>query len=330
MLTRDYPPRTGGIAVHSEALVTQLTAMGVTVDVFVGGSDLGTTLLPLKSDFDRYDIVHVQSSPYGLFIAKKRLVVTVHATVLTELNYYTASQKFKSIPAIVFEKLTLNKAKVIIAVSNATKEDLVSRYGVEETKISVIGNGIDFDRFAVGRNLPMKPFNILMVSRLEPRKNVEEAIRILAKLSGDDYRARIVGTGSQKAKLEQLASKVGARVEFLGVVSEDRLPNIYTESDIFLSTSLSEGFGISVLEAMAAGCAVVASDIVTHRDLITDGTDGILYDGPSDLEVKLRWLTSAPSVIRALGEKARENARRYSWREVAQRVLRAYERCINA
>lgn len=329
MLTRDYPPRIGGVATHVAGLVKALTKRGITVEVFAGGSDLRTLTMPLRKRLDKFDLVHVQSSPYGALVSGRPLVVTVHAPVRREWEHYTLGSKLKSVVAYPCEKLTFGKAHAILSVSNMTKQDLVRKYGIEERVIEVIGNGVDLATFAVRREMRRVANRILLVSRLEPRKNIDEAIISLSKFRSDQYEAKIAGEGSQRARLERLARDLGVRVMFLGQVSLPELRRLYAEADIFISTSRSEGFGLSVLESMAAGCAVIASGIPTHRDMIKDGFNGLLYDDVSELESKMSSLLSTPDRVFELGTRAQETASGYSWEKVAERVLTAYNRCLD-
>lgn len=329
LITRDYPPIVSGIATHVASLADALRKLGVEADVFTGHGDFGTLTIPLRRRLGGYDIVHVQSGPYGAFVSGARLVVTVHSPVSTERKHYTWLLQLKSIPALYLEKRTIGKAGAILAVSEATKDDLVRGYGLSPERIEVIGNGVAYERFALPREERPTTDRIFMVARLEPRKNMAEAVRALGGL-GLGYQARIAGMGSQRRMLERVARDVGASATFLGEVSNETLPSLYLSSDIFLTTSRSEGFGLTVLEAMASGCAVAASDIPTHRAIITDGVDGLIYHDLEDLRAKLRMLISTPERTLELGRRARETAKRYSWDAVARRVLAAYEAVARA
>lgn len=330
MLTRDFPPKIGGIATYVSALARHLRAIGVEIDVFAGSSDSKTILLPLMKSFREYDLVHVQSSPYGVFVSGKPMIVTVHAPVLAELRHYTTNLKVKSLVAIICEKIALQKAAAVIADSQITKRDLVTTYGVSAKKILLIGLGVEYNKFAAQKTRRSGPARILLVSRLEPRKNVEEAIRTLSRLPPDEYEATVVGSGSQRTRLERLAIELRAKVSFLGKVSDDLLLRMYNDADIFLTTSHSEGFGLSVLEAMASGCAVVASPIPTHMEFISNNLNGMIYNGPSDLESKLKTLISTPELTRRFGMRGRESAKNYSWERVARQVLEVYNDCLAA
>jgi glycosyltransferase involved in cell wall biosynthesis len=330
ILTRDYPPAIGGIATHVEGLLNALRRMGVEADLYVGSHDVRTLLLPFGMPLKEYDVVHVQSLPYGAFVFGVPLVVTVHSPVLEEFAHYRNAVKLVSMPAIAMEKATLSRAKAVLAVSDQSKADLLSSYGVEPGKVEVIGNGVDYRRFSSPRDVSNRSAarKVLIVSRLEPRKNVKEAIEAVAELPRGTCQLEIVGDGSERASLVELAESLGLgdAARFLGRVSEAALPDIYGGSAIFLTTSSSEGFGLSLLEAMSSGCACVASDLPTHRALIEHGVSGMIYTSRAELVSCLKGLLSSPDEVERLGAAARQVAIVYSWEKVAERVVKAYER----
>ena len=332
IITRDYPPAIGGIATHVEGLVKALRMKGVEADLYVGSHDVRTLLLPFDIPLKEYDVVHVQSLPYGAFVFGVPLVVTVHSPVLEEFAHYRSALKLASLPAIALEKVTLSRASAVLAVSGQSRSELLSMYGVEPERVDVIGNGVDYRKFSgqMGAANRSSTKRVLVVSRLEPRKNVKEAIQAVAELPRGTCRLEIAGDGSEKAALVELVRAVGAEdvVHFLGRVSEAALPEVYGGSEVFLTTSNSEGFGLSLLEAMSSGCACVASDLPTHRALIEHGVSGLIYRSRAELVSFLRDLLSSAEKAERLGAAAREVASGHSWEKVAERVAGAYESAI--
>lgn len=328
ILTRDYPPRIGGIATHVQGLAGALRRAGVEADLYVGGNDVKTLLLPFDIPLKRYDLVHVQSLPYGAFVFGVPLVVTVHSPVLVELPHYRAAVKALSVPAIGFEKVSLAKASAVLAVSAQSKVDLVRSYGLKEGEVGVIGNGVDYERFS---KRPVRAGagagRVLVVSRLEPRKNVREAIEAVAELPRGSCTLEIAGDGSERSSLAGLVRSLGLEdtVRFLGRVPEESLPELYGSASIFLTTSASEGFGLSLLEAMSSGLACVASDLPTHRSLVEHGVSGVIYENGGELVSSLRRLLSSPEEARRMGAAAQRVASGLTWERVAARVTDAYE-----
>jgi glycosyltransferase involved in cell wall biosynthesis len=333
ILTRDYPPAIGGIATHVAGLVKALRRLGVEADLYVGSNDVKTLLLPFDMPVKYYDVVHVQSPPYGAFVFGAPLVVTVHSPVLEEFAHYRNSLKVVSIPAIALEKVSLSRARAVLAVSAQSRSDLVGKYGLEPARVEVIGNGVDYDKFSGRRGATSSSMKkVLVVSRLEPRKNVREAIEAVAMLPKGMCHLDIAGDGSEKAALVEVAKGVGAEdvVHFLGRVSEASLPELYRGSAIFLTTSSSEGFGLSLLEAMSSSCGCVVSDLPTHRALIEHGVSGLIYRSRSELVSCLRDLLSSPERVERLGAAARQVASGHTWEKVAERVAAAYDGVVRA
>ncbi len=329
ILTRDYPPAIGGIATHVQGLVKALRRLGVEADLYVGSNDIKTLLLPFDIPVRDYDVVHVQSLPYGAFVFGAPLVVTVHSPVLEEFAHYRNALKVASIPAIALEKVSLSRASAVLAVSAHSRSELLEMYGLAPGRVEVIGNGVDYERFSGLRDVGNKPATkrVLVVSRLEPRKNVREAIEAVAELPKGACQLDIAGDGSEKGALVEAAKSAGAEeaVHFLGRISEGSLPELYGGSAIFLTTSSSEGFGLSLLEAMSSGVACVASDLPTHRALIEHGVSGMIYENRSELLSCLRELLSSPEKAERLGAAARKVASGHTWEKVAEKVTRAYE-----
>jgi glycosyltransferase involved in cell wall biosynthesis len=329
LVTRDYRPAASGISTHVQNLEKSLNKLGVETDVIVGGTDFKTLALPITRSLKGYDIVHVQSSPYGAFVRGVPLVVTVHAPVLVEWHHYGSLTRLKSLPAILMEKTSFRNAGVILVVSRTTQSDLIQEYGVAQRKIRLVGNGVDYAKFSSPLGVSRKQDTILLVSRLERRKNVSEALVALSKLNRGSYEELVVGDGTLRVRLQKQAASLGVNARFLGKIDDDNLPGLYQEGGIFLTTSYSEGFGLSLLEAMSAGCAVVASSIPAHADLIQSGSNGLLYNGVPDLTKTLETLLSGPNLARRLGSAATATAKEFSWESVANKVVSAYEECLD-
>jgi glycosyltransferase involved in cell wall biosynthesis len=249
---------------------------------------------------------------------------------LEEFEHYRNSLKVASFPAIALERATLSRARAVLAVSARSRLDLVGKYGIGPEEVEVIGNGVDFEKFS-GRRESVNPAalkRVLVVSRLEPRKNVKEAIEAVAELPRGSCLLDIVGDGSERGALTALVKSAAAEdvVHFLGRVREESLPELYAGSAIFLTTSRSEGFGLSLLEAMASSCACVVSDLPTHKALIEHGVSGLIYRTRQELVAYLRDLLASPVKVRDLGTSAQRVARAHTWEKVAERVSRAYAR----
>lgn len=218
------------------------------------------------------------------------------------------------------------------AVSAAAQE-FVSRFFPGEYRI--IPNGVDIHRFQPGvAPLPQYhdgTLNIVFLGRLEPRKGLKFLLRALPRIRErfPNTRFLIGGDGPHRARIEAWVQKTGWRdVVFLGRVPMEDLPALYASADVFCAPSVGgESLGIVLLEAMASGRAVVASDIPGYRAVVRDGVDGMLAR-PRDAE-HLAWaicrLLGDQSARRRLGVAARLRAESFGWERVSLEVEAYYD-----
>ena len=204
----------------------------------------------------------------------------------------------------------------------------------------IIPNGIDFKHFAL-ETAPYPEYqdgklNILFVGRLEKRKGLRYLLEAYSKLKWEQQNIRliVVGPGNpDKESYRILSSHNLQDVEFVGRVSYDDLPRYYASSDIFCSPATgAESFGIVLLEAMAAGKPVVASDIEGFRGVMTEGEQGMFVPKKdSDALAKtLGNLAKDAELRNKLGAQGRRLAEEYRWEVVAGRVEKYYQTCMQA
>jgi len=213
-----------------------------------------------------------------------------------------------------------------IAVSAAARH-FVDRFFPGDYK--VIPNGVDVDRFA--RAVPIARWedgtkNILFVGRFESRKgllHLLKAYRILRK-TGCDCRLLVVGGGPQDREMRRyLATRKLGGVEFLGRVSDDERDALFKTADIYCSPATGrESFGIVLLEAMAAGTAIVASDIHGYKGVLHRGREGLLVPPgqPKAIAAALSQLLGDDERRAAMAAAGLERAQEFSWDRVTQKV----------
>ena len=204
----------------------------------------------------------------------------------------------------------------------------------------IIPNGIDFKHFS-GNVSPLPQYqdgklNILFVGRLEKRKGLQYLLEAYSKLKWEipNIRLVVVGPGNpDKESYRILSSHNLQDVDFVGKVSYDDLPRYYASADIFCSPATgAESFGIVLLEAMAAGKPVVASDIEGFRGVMTDGEHGLLVPKKDSdaLADALGKLARDPELRSKLGGQGNRTAEEYRWEVVAGRVEKYYNTCLQA
>ena len=217
-----------------------------------------------------------------------------------------------------------------IAVSGAARH-FISRYFPGDYRI--IPNGVDLDRFADAEpfdHLRDGTLNILFVGRFEERKGLIHLIKAYHRLRKrhGDARLLIVGSGP---KAREYRRYVGLRqvrdVEFLGRVSDDAKARFFASADIFVAPATGqESFGIVLLEAMAAGVPIVASDIHGYKQVVQRGVQGLLVEPKNHraLAAALYRLANDPELRAAMGEAGRARAPEYSWDRVTQQIVDFY------
>jgi len=205
---------------------------------------------------------------------------------------------------------------------------------------NIIPNGVDIKHFSPDV-APVDEFcdgklNILFLGRLEKRKGLLYLLEAYKRVKQEIPNSRliIVGPGTRlRHKYEKQVMHAGLKdVIFVGYVSYDELPRYYKTADIFCSPATGrESFGIVLLEAMAVGKPIVASNIEGYASVVTHGIDGLLVP-PKDKDMLAQALISLAtdeSYRQQMGAKGRTKAEEYSWEHISQKVLHYYTRVLN-
>jgi glycosyltransferase involved in cell wall biosynthesis len=195
--------------------------------------------------------------------------------------------------------------------------------------VSVIPNGVDTAFFHPGtRDRQEEETRILYVGRLHELKNIDRLLEAFALLRKDGRSASldVVGDGPERARLASMADALGvaADVRWHGWCEKQELAALYRRATCLVNPSRYEGMPNTVLEAMASGLPVVASNVGGNNDLVTDGRNGFLFElaDPPDLHRSLAKLLDDLPRARTMGTTGREMAvRNYSWTSVAERYV---------
>lgn len=279
------------------------------------------------------DLFHslVQRPPAFRF---RREVVTVHDAFPITGRGYSTPEFQRRFSALLREAVA--RAARVITVSEYTAGQLETHCGVERERIVVIPSGVDLparvlppeERLRERERLVGQGNEMLLsVGNLETRKNVENALRALARLperyrlvlaGGDGYGAEAIHAFLAEQGLER-------RVVRLGFAPAERMPVLYQSASALLFPSLEEGFGFPVLEAMAHGLPVVTSQTSSLPEI---GGDAALYVDPLDVDgiaAQAARAVEDETLRRELIEKGRARARQFTWRRAAEAVLKVYE-----
>jgi glycosyltransferase involved in cell wall biosynthesis len=213
----------------------------------------------------------------------------------------------------------------IVTLSSSSKREIVERLHIPGDRVSVTPPGVE-PQFSPGGERSEVPL-VVAVGRLVPVKRFHLLIEALVTMKQEhaDLQAVIAGEGYERPALEALIRRWGAEswIALPGYVDEEGLIDLYRRAWVVASTSLREGWGMTVTEAGACGTPSVASRISGHEDAVQDGRTGILVDGSDELVGALDWVLRDEVLRRRLGVGALEHARRFSWDATARGSLAA-------
>ncbi len=364
IVTHAYYPHFGGVTENVAATSRVLRALGHRVTVITAGPPNGhcepgvirigsQTLVPwngatvnftygfaltrlLRQIYrrERLDLIHIHCplAPMlplaALRAADGRPVVGMfHASARWNLGYAL----FKPLLAREFERIS-----VPVAVSEPARR-FVGQYFPGRYRL--VPNGVDLERFS-----PVAPPllrrdgvpTILAMGRLDPRKGIEHLIDALPTVARALGRVRLLvaGSGPRAHTLQaRAAARAPGLVHFLGPVPAAQVPGLYATADCLCAPAVrNESFGIVLLEAMASGRAIVASDIAGYRQVVRPGETGLLVPpgSPTSLASALVSVLADPARQRAMGEAGRRLARTYAWDQVTARLLQVYGEALAA
>lgn len=231
-------------------------------------------------------------------------------------------------------------ARRIIAISQATANDIARFYPEHADKVRIVHLGVDPHLFApadepttaaaVRRAYGLPAKFILTLGTLEPRKNLPRLVRAFEHVSDDDPDIHLVLAGKDGYQADVLRAQVAAspaadRILFSGHVSAADLPAVYRAATLFAFPSLSEGFGLPILEAMASGTPVLTGDRSAMREIAGDAAE--LVD-PEDVDSIARGLRHALTDVArrdALRARGLARAAEFTWARTAAETVAVYE-----
>jgi len=289
----------------------------------------------LVNECDVLDLNTYGSALAGKLVSKlkkKPSIVTIHD--LFSGQWSSEHNLITSILGSISERLIAltNSSGFFMTASQSTKRKIIRQLRVNENRIFVVPNGVDFERV---RLLTQKgtrcPERIVYLGRLIPYKRVDEVLELVIRLRrlGLDVNADIIGDGPEREHLESLARQMGVsqQVTFWGFLRQhDDVIRILSSAGVFVTPSIFEGFGMSVLEAMAAGTPVVAYDLEGYREYARDRVNCMLAR-PGDLEglvYNVSNLIRNPDNAREISTNGIETARGFDWHRVTEKARAVY------
>ena len=353
----------GGVQVHVRQLASVLRGRGHHVLVVAPGTDLGPpsadaapvrlvgrplrvpyngTVAPIafspgswrrvRSAMHAFgpDVVHVHEP----FTPSTSMLTTLaaNAPVVATFHAYLDRSRLLEVAGPVLRQVH-RRIDAAIAVSEAAAS-FVRR--VIRGPVEIVPNGVDVTAFA-GERTPAEGLpdgrRILWVNRLDPQKGFGVMVSAFERLAAelDDVSLVVAGDGRDRTAIDLLSPAARRRLVRLGTVPHDALPGYHAACDVFVSPALGqESFGIVLVEAMASGVPVVASDIPGYREVVRDGVEGLLVrpNDPLALADAISRVLTDRDLATALAEAGRARAEAFSWDVVAPQLEAVYDRAL--
>lgn len=283
-----------------------------------------------------FDIIHSHDAYLAnISVAIKRIfnlpmVSTIHALTASIQNHLDSNRRF-----------LINNSNTTILVSKQMKDQIKYRFGVIQSKLSIIHNGVsgEFTRQLLHKknDRKCKEKTITFCGRLAPLKGCDILIsafsRLLVKIDSDfKLKLLIIGDGQSKNGLEALVEKLNIEeyVEFVGYKASNEVREILQKSLLHIVPSLEEPFGIVALEAMAEGAPVIATSVGGLMEFVKDKCNGVLVP-PNNVEALANamysLLNDEQTALRYM-ENGIKTAKDYSWENVAKKTLEIYIQAI--
>jgi glycosyltransferase involved in cell wall biosynthesis len=321
---------------HPEgAFGDELRAAGVPVTEFPVRSFRNASALigarHMRAYFQRHRIqlVHTFDTPMNVFAVP----VARASGVPRVISSQRAHRSLSSPGMRMLLRLSDRMVDGIVANCEAVRLELVQAYGLRPELIHVCYNGIDLSEYAPSERVRPEPLAdaslvVGTVSVLREEKGLQTLLEAFAEVAASDSRLRlaIVGGGPTQDRLRGQADSLGlaSRCWFAGATSH--VAAWLRGIDIFVLPSVSEALSNSLMEAMACGCCVVASNVGGNPELAQDGKTGLLFQKGSaaDLAAKLRLLLTRPDLRSRLAPAGAESVRQYSAKAMVTRMQEIY------
>ena len=315
-------------------LARELRKRGVYVEIFrsplhikfFGPSISYLRYFLMNNSLKKFDVIH-SSECAGVAVMHQNIVETCHHDYRTNMTGVLFS---------LLENVACRKAKRIIVPSYATLNRLL-RYGFPKDKVRVIYHGVDHEIFRPNKNLREKirtkyeieGFTLISVGQLIKRKR---HIDILNALLHMDKRKELtlilVGHGPERNNILSLAKKYDIKILHFNRVPRNVLVALYNASDVYVHTSVLEGFGMTVLEAMSCGLPVIAYETADFSKIV--GNAGFILKQGDILKLKetVELLWHDEKLRRRLRSEALKQSSKFTWKESALKHIQLYKEIL--
>ena len=287
-----------------------------------------------------YDLVWAMMASFGGFAASAFKKKNPKIPYLLTLQEGDDLQEIENKVRFLWKSFLniFTRANYIQAISNYLA-DWAKRLGAT-CPVEVIPNGVDVGKYQVVSDKYKEETAknnkiIITTSRLVKKNGLDDLIKALVLLS-EEFKLKIVGTGPEEENLKKIVAdlKLDERVEFMGFVENEKIPELLNQADIFARPSLSEGLGNSFLEAMASGLPTVGTPVGGIPDFLHDGKTGWLCEvnNSASIAEKIKFVTDQNNeeMVEKVKQQAKDLvAKNYDWDKIAIEMGRVFKQLIS-
>jgi len=276
---------------------------------------------------NNYDIIHAHLFPTQYYVALVKLFLGNNIKIITTEHNTTNNRRknwlFRQIDIFIYS--IYDK---IIFISEGVKEQFIKDFHKFKNKGIVIPNGINLtEYYKIKKQINSQKIKLLMVARFDKQKDHKTLIKAL-NLLDEKYTLSLAGKGENLEKIKNLVKKnhLENRVKFLGFVKD--IKKIYQTHDIFILSSNWEGFGLVVIEAMAAGLPVIASNVAGLREIVSNS--GILFEkgSPNELATKIKEIGEDVNARKKIIDVGKKHAQKYSVENLVKLTNKLYKEVL--
>lgn len=315
-----------GLTIHSVPCVRLRpdSCSALELAIYLPSAIWSTYRLVRRKKFDAYHAHFILPDAIVFYLLRRagigRFLITAHGSDIPDYN----PDRFKHLHRLLgpLWRRVARAASTVVCPS-PTLERLLKKH-LPEARTEIVPNGIDADRI---RPTAVRHRRILVVSRLQPRKGVQHVIEAFAGID-TEFELHIVGDGPMLARLRAQAQD-DSRVVLHGWIdgADPQLIELIETASIFVLLSQAENFPVSLLEAMAAGLAIVTSDGTGCADVVGEAALLVQPGDVAGLRQALLRLIEDPRLVESIGKAGRQRLLdNFTWDEVAARYVRIYER----
>ena len=287
--------------------------------------------------------VDVFHSPYfwAPLILSCPLITTVHDMIFDRYPEYIPGRRF-SLPYKIMSRLTLLKSRSVIAVSEATRRDILEFTHTPSHKAVTVLSGVESaftipvteqERAQVRVKYSLPDSYILALGARRPHKNIQRLVSAFSHAATDIPHALVLVGAIDNRFFDDASSaimqlKQVGRVIEIAQVDEADLRALYAAADMFIQPSIIEGFGLPVIEALACGCPVACSNTSSLPEVAGDAA--IFFDPLSEAEMAdaIRCMLTSPELRKQLSQRGHERVQHFNWQTTAAKTLDVYRNAV--